>query len=206
MSKYYWNEYVKYYIDDTELTEVLKLTSVFSAPLVTRNQTYDVKKCTHLATSFPACSDVGIKFYLFKELRGKVRELVFALKDIYKEMDVITGFPLIVLKKEEHVLGKGIYSINFQNSQLIMISEDVPEEMCKENDVLLAFFLNIDLCVAWDGIRGFLRGIEETGGVIGILRTKILINEIEINMPRRALARDLGVNIRKCLLMDVFAV
>lgn len=205
MSKYYWNEYVKTFGNDDELKDVLKLSAKLNASLITETKDYETEKIKLLRLNEVLHSDVGIKKFDIKESNDKLYEIYISLKKIYSELPVITSMPILV-NINAASYGDGVYSIDFNGQQLILIEKNV-ELLKKDNiDYVIAFFLNTDVCVALNGLNGFIYGIEEIGTIIGSLKQKMILKNYKCNMPRRAFIHKLGIDNRKCSLIDLIAI
>ena len=206
MSNYYWNEAIKMYGEDYELKDTLKLSERINEKLVTATNVYNKEMVENLQAERLVYSDVGIGFFDVNASRGLIFELFETLKDSYNSLDVITSIPIIFLPKEYEGYLPGVYSIDIYHQKLILIEDNIEIEESRERNIIVAFYLNIDTCVALEGIKGFVYGIEEIGIIVGKLREKFETKNVEIDMSRRAFSRSLGINIRKCSLIEVFAL
>lgn len=118
----------------------------------------------------------------------------------------ITSMPIIFLPKECEGYLPGAYSIDIYHKKMVLIEDNISIVDSREQNIIVAFYLNIDLCVALEGIKGFVYGIEEVGVIVGKLREKFETKNVELDISRRAFSRSLGINIRKCSLIEVFAI
>lgn len=206
MSNYYWNEYVKMYGNDDDLNLVLKISEKINESLTTRTMNYQNEKAFLLGASQVKCSDVGIGFYEMNNSDPSLFMLYQVLKRAYLDLTVKTSMPLIILGEKRGNYEAGIYSVDFESNQIILISESVEFPDSKHGELMIAFFVNIDICIALDGVRGFIYGIAEVGNVIGRIKEKISTRIFESSIPRRKLVHNLGINMRKCSLIDILAI
>ena len=206
MSDYYWNEYIKYFGDDTDLKRSLKLSEILNNRLVTKTNLYEGEKIVLLRLNRTVCSDVGIKFYDIDKKEKDIYLLFMNLKRAYSNLNIKTSFPILVNGKERGEYIPGVYSFDFEEDKLILLDDRIIKNIEKTDDLIVSFFLNIDLCIALDGMRGFVYGIEEIGKIIGDISRRLLLTPFRCNIPRKTFTHDLGLNVRKVILIDIFGV
>ena len=75
------------------------------------------------------------------------------------------------------------------------------KEIDQSYDIIIPFYLNVVQALAVFGNKGYIRGIEEIGYIYGAFKEKIPeINKIIF--PEQEFTHEIGINLRKALLID----
>lgn len=209
MSNHYWNEYMNYYVDDYLLKDTLKYhqktcKKIYNSE-VSEDLLMELCKADKVKTSDVRISELHID-------DEYINKIIFELKKIYKILKFKVSFPLFVFLSQKYIQYPGVYSYDFEENVFLKIGElkNSLYDMMSQNDVenhevLIPFFLNIVQSLVLYQEKGYIRGIEEIGFLCETL--KIHFKEIEkINLPEQQFTHEVGVNLRKSLLIDIIAI
>lgn len=207
MSEYYWNEYVKYFIDEELYRDTLKYhqktlyKEKVVLPMISQKkellQTYKVKT-----------SDIKYLEKPVSSLDTNIKRVFFSLKERYTNLDAIVSIPVIVITNKNMGIDAGAYSTEFTDGKLIPVkvfSEIELIEIIKifsEKDLIIAFFINIEQAIALYGKKGYCKGIEEIGYLSYSIKKEFNVATDYVMIPEQKFTHDVGVNLRKCLFID----
>ncbi len=207
MNDYYWNEYIKLFVNDNLLKETLKyhqrtLTKYSkkrnpSDMMVKLCQANEVKK-----------ADIIIDLIPLKEITGGLLEVYEEMKKIYLSRTYNVTFPIIINFKNNGGIKKGIYSIDFEQGSLLQykLIESYENETLlmgsEKNKVIISFFINIEQALALYGERGYINGIEEIGYIVNMLKQSFKTKFNILFLPEQEATHAMGLNVRKCLLIE----
>ena len=205
MSDYYWNEYKNVLLDEAYLIDTLKYQQRVVNKQVEENNLDELSDVLGLYNV--KYSDIRLAAYPFDELPVFVKTLASDLQKNYASFIYKVSMPILAITKKIGNVNPGCYSFDFKNNFLILYETDVTKIREIVNDKLvLAFFLNIEDAICLYRKKAYTNGIKEIGYVskssqLAISKEKnIIINEMLV--PEQQLTNGLGINLRKCLLME----
>lgn len=210
MSRHYWDEYIKFFIDNNKLRNVLKFHQSNINLLELDgdvNAELNKKEWINIRKNRMIFSDISLKKYNHSELEKDLQELFLIFDSFTKNADFITTFPVLVIYKERSDIESGCYTFNLVDKCLIKYCEIECSEllniMIREGvSWSLSYFLSIEESIAAYGGIGYLKGIFQIGqiskDVEGGMENKLLHN-IFINSQK--FTHEIGINLRKQLLI-----
>ena len=211
MSEYYWNEYIKYFIDEELYRDTLK----YHQRTLYKDSGYLTmlsEKKSLLQAGRVKSSDIKYMEKSVYALNARIRDMFFSLKEKYLDLDMMVSMPIIVIGNKKVGVDVGGYSLNFIDDTIVQIRSFSNSELkdilknFQNQDLIVAFFLNIEQAIALYGKKGYCRGIEEIGYISYAMKKKHNAFSECIAIPEQKFTHDVGVNLRKCLLIDYFSV
>lgn len=208
MSNHYWNEYMNYCVDERLLADSLKYHQMTEKKYVGMQKVSDeyIKLCE---AKIVKVSDVKIKSYDIENIY--VKQILAVFQESYKMLELKVSFPVFVFLNTRYMPQAGVYSYDFIENKLLLIGEikesiyEIMKETENDYEVVIPLFLNIVQALFLYENKGYIKGIEEIGYILGHFIEKMRIgNKIEI--PNQKFAHEIGINIRKSLLIDVMAI
>ena len=207
MSNHYWNEFIKYYIDDRILLSTLK----YHQQTIDKFNTTDCidKNLIELCRADTVnVSDVKLDTFTIKT--GAIKEFFLFLKRLYSSIDAKVSFPVVVFMNDRNVEKPGVYSYDFSADKLHMIEnlEGRVKELINPNqeyNMTICFFLNLIQALALYGRKGYIRGLEEIGYLsLGLVNKYENMNRISV--PEQEFTHLIGVNTRHILLIETLTI
>lgn len=210
MSKHYWDEYLRYFIDDKKLNQVLKFhqsninllesTGYFDED-INKEKWIDSKKDRVIF------SDILLKKYELSSLTEELKKLFQMLEKSFASTDIITTLPILVIYNDRIGIDKGCYTFNFKDKYLIKYCDFENNELLqcmKQNNIKasISYFLSIEESICIYGGIGYLKGIFQIGQISKML--EIYLNYAEtknIFINNQSFTHDLGINLRKQILI-----
>lgn len=207
MNDYYWNEYIKLFVNDDLLKHTLKYhqRTLIKYPQKRNPTDMMINLCQANAIKK---ADIIIDLILFKEITGEILKLYEELKKLYLSRTYNVSFPIIINLQNSNGLKKGIYSIDFEQEALLRYKliescqSEILQIIGKKNDIVISFFLNIEQALALYGERGYINGIEEIGYIVNALKLYFMSKLNALFLPEQQATHDMGLNVRKCLLIE----
>lgn len=207
MSNHYWNEFIKYYIDDRILLSTLK----YHQQTIDKFNTTDCidKNLIELCRADTVnVSDVKLDTFTIKT--GAIKEFFLFLKRLYSSIDAKVSIPVVVFMNDRNVEKPGVYSYDFSADKLHMIEnlEGRVKELINPNqeyNMTICFFLNLIQALALYGRKGYIRGLEEIGYLsLGLVNKYENMNRISV--PEQEFTHLIGVNPRHILLIETLII
>ena len=207
MSNHYWNEFIKYYIDNRILLSTLKYHQQTVDKFNTSN-CIDKKFIELCRADTVKVSDVKLDTFTIKA--GAIKEFFLYLKRLYSSIDAKVSFPVVVFMNDRNVEKPGVYSYDFSADKLHMIEnlEGRVKELINPNqeyNMTICFFLNLIQALALYGRKGYIRGLEEIGYLsLGLVNKYENMNRISV--PEQEFTHLIGVNTRHILLIETLTI
>lgn len=206
MSDYYWNEYIKFFINDDLLKETLKYhqRTLTKYPKERFPSDMMIKLCQ---ADTVKKSDIIIDLISVKKIQGIILEIYKEIKSIYLARACNVTLPIVINFSNDGDMEQGIYSIDFEQDALLRYKlitsceSEVLRMVERENNLIFSFFLNIEQALALYGERGYISGIEEIGYVVNLLKQRFAGLNM-LFLPEQEVTHDVGLNIKKCLLIE----
>lgn len=208
MSDYYWNEYIKYYIDMEFYRDTMKfhqrtICKEYRTFLGIKN-----KKEMLLAKKTLA-ADVQLDEVMLGNVDDTTKDAICILKERYDDLEVKVSIPILINIDSKKQWNQGVYSIDFEKGVLGKIKVFTKEErsnllaLLGQEGIFVAFFLNIEQSLALFGRKGYCMGIQEIGYISYSLKRYIgeLVSDSLISEQRFTYC--VGMNIKKCLFIDI---
>lgn len=205
MNDYYWNEYKSMLLDEGFLIDTLK----YQQKTIEKSRREDTlnKWGSILELSDVKFSDTRMKTYCISELSLLFQTLFFEIKKSYQSFLYKVSMPILTLMTSSNGLEPGVYSFDFKNDRLVMCKSDINQlEKLLDNKILLSYFLNIEDAFCLYKKKGYINGIKEIGYVskknkinLDLMKNVKIIQEV---LPEQALTNRMGINLRKCLLIE----
>ena len=208
MNDYYWNEYIKLFVDDNLLKETLKYhqRTLIKYPKKRSPSDMMINLCQ---ANVIKKADVIIDTISLKEKAGELLEIYKEMGKIYLSRVYNVTFPIVIKIKNGDGIKKGIYSIDFEQGTLLQYKiiesyeDEISQIIGRENDVVFSFFINIEQALALYGERGYISGIEEIGYMVNVLKQRFNTKLNTLFLPEQEATHHMGLNVRKCLLIDM---
>ena len=147
MSKHYWDEYLRYFIDDKKLNQVLKFhqsninllesTGYFDED-INKEKWIDSKKDRVIF------SDILLKKYELSSLTEELKKLFQMLEKSFASTDIITTLPILVIYNDRIGIDKGCYTFNFKDKYLIKYCDFENNELLqcmKQNNIKASIWI-----------------------------------------------------------------
>lgn len=211
MSEYYWNEYIKYFLDE----ELYKATLKYHQKTIYKDNSHlpmMSEKKNLLQAGIVKASDIKHMEKYVHTLDTSIKDIYFSLKEGYADLDIKVSIPIIIVASEKIGVDVGAYTTDFLDDTLVPIKlfsngelKNVTKSF-QEQELIVAFFLNIEQALALYGKKGYCRGIEEIGYISYMLKKKYNVFSDYYTIPEQGFTHDIGVNLRKCLLIDQFGM
>lgn len=211
MSDYYWNEFIKLYIDEEMLKDTLKYHQRTINKWV-KNIIVDVSRVGLLQADILKTSEIKINEQKIDQTSTYIRCIFNDIKKMYDSLDIKVSIPIFVVLNNELNCTEGVYSLDIQNNKILlikMLKDCKMQELTflgKKYSMIISFFLNIEQAIALYGANGYIKGIEEIGYLIKTLSKDFKQCENYLSLPEQEFTHDVGINLRKCLLVDMVLV
>lgn len=208
MSNHYWNEYMNYHVDENMLVDSLKYHQMTEKKYVGMQKLSDsyIKLCE---ASTVKVSDVKIQSFDIENIY--VQQILSALQESYGKLEIKVSFPVFIFLNTKYMPQAGVYSYDFIKNKLLLIGEvkesiyNIMQEVGESYEVVIPIFLNLIQALFLYKSKGYIRGIEEIGYISGCFMERMKVrNRMEV--PNQEFAHEIGINIRKSLLIDVIAL
>lgn len=203
MSNHYWNEFIKYYIDDRMLLNTLKYhqkaVDKFCYPPQIDQTLIELCRADTVRVA-------DVKLDTFTTSNKNIQKLFLYLNKLYSSVETKVSFPVIIFMNNKSIEKPGVYSYDFSTQKFHMIgtlTERILElvNVNSQCDVIVCFFLNIVQALALYGKKGYIKGIEE----IGYISLNLITKYQDINrfyVPEQEFTHLIGVNPRHILLIE----
>lgn len=209
MNDYYWNEYKNILLDEFHLIDTLKYQQ---RTIDKKSSKKNLKELSDiLGLDVVKHSDTRLKTYHLDKLPKNIKKIFITLKKSYNDFDYKVSMPIIALLERKGILDEGSYSFDFKNNLLIMYESDIKKvKQVVDNFTVLGFFLNIEDAICLYGKKAYASGIKEIGYISKTIQ--LMINKetniklVDNIVPEQQLTNSLGINVRKCLLMETFTI
>lgn len=207
MNDYYWNEYIKLFVDDNLLKETLKYHQRTLIKYSKKRSPSDMMINLCQANMIKK-ADVIIDLISIKEIAGELLEIYKEMEKIYLSRAYNVTFPIIAKLKNNGGIKRGIYSIDFEHETLLQYKlieaceNEISQMVDRENDIIFLFFINIEQALALYGERGYISGIEEIGYMVNVLKQRFKTKLNILFLPEQEATHHMGLNVRKCLLIE----
>lgn len=208
MSEYYWNEYIKYYIDEELLKDTLKYHQRSVSKWVS-NEKIEKSRISLIRADELKVADVKIDI-ICNELLGKTTQGILSkLKNLYGSLNEKVSFPIMVLFGQSGEGESGVYSLDLSNNKILLLKKMDEEQKLKWKkvsmlgNVLICFLVDIEQAIALYGKKGYIKGIEEVGYLVNTMK-HIFKNDYLLTLPEQEFTHYIGINLKKCLLIDTF--
>lgn len=208
MSDYYWNEFIKLYVDEEMLKDTLKYHQRTINKWV-KSSIIDVSKVGLLQADILKTSEIKITEQKIDQTSTCIKCIFNDIKKIYEGLDIKVSIPVFIVLNNELNCNEGVYSLDIQNNKILlikMLKDCKMQELSilgEEYSMIISFFLNIEQAIALYGANGYIKGIEEIGYLIKTLSNDFRQCENSFSLPEQEFTHDVGINLRKCLLIDM---
>ena len=206
MSNHYWNEYIKYFVNDGLLIDTLKYHQR------TCRKKFEAEKNEEIIKLCKAneirCSD--IKYGETVANDAHIDRILASVRKFYRNLEIKVSFPVFVFFNDKYVKSPGVYSYDFEKKIFLLIGnmeEGIYEAIDKAEmrEGVIAFFLDITKAMAIYGNRGYIKGIEEIGYLCNGLMAEF--QELDVGKTlEQEFTHRVGINLRKALLIDLIII
>ncbi len=127
-------------------------------------------------------------------------------------MNEKVSFPIMVLFEQNGYAKAGVYSLDLDNDNVLLLKnldEDQNfkwSEISIDGNVLISFLVDIEQAIALYGNKGYIKGIEEIGYLVKSMKCIFKREEYSLTLPEQEFTHHIGVNLKKCLLIDAIIV
>ena len=146
MSNYYWNEYMKHYVDNDLLLNTLKYHQRTVNRIAIQGKIDDdlLELCE--ANKIKVAD---IKLSVHEVKNSHVDKILKILNENYGRLEVKVSFPLIIFLNCKYGYKSGIYSYDFIKKKLLLIGDikesiyNMLKEIEQSYDIIIPFYLNV---------------------------------------------------------------
>ena len=201
MNDYYWNEYIKYYVDKKMLKDTLKYHQKTVSKWLMQSEPseeVDMMNAREMLSS-----DVYMETVDMENLDHVLQDVLGEVKEKYDALDKKVSFSILTMLGKDSSM-EGVYSLDYENRQILKIENKpaMAEINAGEGRYILSFFLNIEQALALYGEKGYIKGIKEIGYICESVKNDWKNEILEYYIPEQEFSHKIGINVRKCLLID----
>lgn len=203
MNDYYWNEYIKYYVDEKILKDTLKYHQKTVSKWLMQSgpseEEIDMMNARDILSS-----DVYMETADMNHLDQVLQDILEEIKEKYDVLDRKVSFPILTMLGKDHNGMAGVYSLDYENGRMLKIeNKPVLDEInAGKSKCIISFFLNIEQALALYGEKGYINGIKEIGYICESVKNDWKNEILECYIPEQEFSHKIGINVRKCLLID----
>jgi hypothetical protein len=201
---YYWDEYIKFYVDKNIKKDIQKFFLSTSNNLFKYNNnipdfSFDRWKSKLQNNIYP---DAVITSTQFTSLDSEIAEVATLIAETISNTDLVTFLPILSINSSDNTILN--YGININESELILYNKCKCNYM-KVNDLkyVISYFMNLDESILMYGSESYTNTILEIGYIKKTLEKKLSINYLlkEFSKHRQEWTHDLGINPNRELLI-----
>ncbi len=204
MNNYYWDEYIKYYVNEDLKKKIIKFylssdESIFDKDNSMPAELFEQWKKQSEKVN---CPDTKISSLSFANLGNELFGIINVLHDYIKNLNEIAFLPIISIKSEEDLIYN--YGIDFSNSEAILYNI-YKSDFMKTNNLkyVVSYFQNIDESILLYGTEAYIKTALQIGYIKGSLESWLSKRFIIKNImePRQRWTHGLGINPYRELLI-----
>lgn len=212
MSKYFWNEFKKALLNKEILNDVLKFHQRTISQLNDSDKTIEMQdeiirilECDKI--NLPS---INTRYFDFNNLvDGDFKHIIKVISNFYKVLETTITLPMLYLNKAVDGIEYGCYTIDLNEHKLVGYSYlgNYIKTLCDYNsiDLALFIFINIEDAICLYKEWGYIKSIEQIGGLTYQLQTECREKNIQIlhySLNAQKATHDIGINLRKEILIE----
>nr|WP_288825083.1 hypothetical protein [uncultured Clostridium sp.] len=206
---YYWDEYIKFYVDEHIKKNILKFylstnNNLFKNDKYIPDFLLDSWKSKLRYNIYP---DINISSFHFNTLDSELKTVVDLIVESIKAAELITFLPILSINSDDNTILN--FGINIKDKELILYSKYSSNYMTTNKiQYVISYFLNLEESILMYGAEAYTKTILEIGYIKQSLEIKLsnyyLLNEE--SKPRQEWTHDLAINPNRELLITTTSI